>query len=188
MRYIRICVTLLGLLALSSCDVEEPTPNTLKRDNEPETKREKVEKTYLSQVGIREETGRNDGPQVEAYLETTGIGKGNPWCAAFVNWVLKRSEVSTPNSAWSPDWFKSNVILERSRGIVGNPRKGDVFGIYFQSMGRVAHVGFVHRWGEDWVETVEGNSNDNGSRDGDGVYRKKRLRSQIYVVSDWVKE
>src|ERR1044072_9000961 len=32
----------------------------------------------------REATGRNDGPRVEHYLSRVGLGKGYPWCAAFM--------------------------------------------------------------------------------------------------------
>lgn len=174
---------LLGLLALVSCDVE---PNETK---EPLTKRDQVEAIFLSQVGVKEKTGKNDGEQVEEYLAVTGLGKGNPWCAAFCAWCLTKAEVKNPKSAYSPDWFRSNLSYKStlpSNHSTSAPTKGDVFGIYFASMGRVAHVGFVQDWGDQWVQTVEGNSNDNGSRDGDGVYRKRRLKSQIYVVSSWV--
>ena len=54
------------------------------------------------------------------------------------------------------------------------PRSGDVFGLYFPDKKRIAHVGFVDQWLGDWLITVEGNTNDPGSREGDGVYRKRR--------------
>jgi hypothetical protein len=37
------------------------------------------------QLGIREATGNNDGPQVEAYLATVGLKKGELWCAVFLS-------------------------------------------------------------------------------------------------------
>lgn len=147
-----------------------------------------VEGFYLSQIGVREATGRNDGREVESYLATTELGKGYPWCAAFVNAGLGHCGVQGPKSAaWSPSWFPaSKVIYLRGRAEDRRPRMGDVFGIYFPNRKRIAHVGFVERWGDRKVTTVEGNTNGTGSRDGDGVYRKWRLRSQIYKVADWI--
>lgn len=60
-----------------------------------------------------------------------------------------------------------------------------MFGIWFQKLGRIAHVGFIHEWGCEWVVTVEGNTNDAGSREGDGVYMKRRINRQIYKVARW---
>lgn len=144
-----------------------------------EAQRDCMVDTYTSQLGVREATGRNDGLAVEKYLATTGLGKGFAWCAAFVNWVHHECGHSGPRAAaaWSPSWFPASHL-------VTDPRPGDVFGIYFASKGRIAHVGFIDRWG-DQVRTVEGNTNEAGSREGDGVYRKIRLRSQIYKVARW---
>ncbi|SKB64206.1 CHAP domain-containing protein [Daejeonella lutea] len=66
------------------------------------------------------------------------------------------------------------------------PGAGDVFGLYFPEKGRIAHVGFVDEWKDGWVITVEGNTNVLGSRDGDGVYRKRRLVRSIYKVARYV--
>lgn len=66
------------------------------------------------------------------------------------------------------------------------PQKGDVFGIYFNNVKRIAHAGFVDEWGDKYVITVEGNTNEAGSREGDGVYRKRRPISSIYQVARWL--
>lgn len=63
------------------------------------------------------------------------------------------------------------------------PSPGDVFGIWFPEKGRIAHVGFIDEWGEKYAVTVEGNTNEAGSRDGDGVYRKRRPISSLYKIS-----
>lgn len=147
-----------------------------------------ITKTYTAEIGVREATGRNDGERVETYLASVGFGKGHAWCAAFVSWTLQQCGVSNPKSAWSPSWFPNRkVIYHRGNQQLKEliPAAGDVFGIYFQKLKRIAHVGFVDRWGEKYVVTVEGNTNDAGSREGDGVYKKRRLKSQIYKVSRW---
>ncbi len=65
---------------------------------------------------------------------------------------------------------------------------GDVFGIYFANLKRIAHVGFVDEWGDKQIITVEGNTNEAGSGEGDGVYRKRRPISSIYQVANWIIE
>jgi len=49
----------------------------------------------------------------------------------------------------------------------------------------VAHVGFVDQWQSKYVITVEGNTNEAGSREGDGVYRKRRPIKSIYIVANY---
>jgi hypothetical protein len=68
----------------------------------------------------------------------------------------------------------------------------DVAGIYFPSKGRVAHVVLIEIWGENSVTTIEGNTSgsaESGSasdREGEGVYRKKRLKASLYKVRSWL--
>ena len=152
--------------------------------------RDCVQKTYQNEIGVRELTGNNDGSAVEKYLRSTGLGKGYAWCAAFVNWTLKQCGTKTCRSAaWSPSWFPKEKVIYTRGSIEIRPEKGDVFGLYFASKRRIAHVGFIDSWtdGSSFV-TVEGNTNQAGSREGDGVYRKFRLKSQVYQVSDWIGE
>lgn len=150
--------------------------------------RQCVVSSFQSQVGVRELSGRNDGFEVEKYLASTDLGKGYAWCAAFVNWNLEQCGSNSAGSAWSPDWLPaSTTIYKRGQFSYATPQPGDVFGIYFQSKKRIAHVGFIERWGNtSFAITVEGNTNDAGSRDGDGVYRKFRHKKQIYAVANWI--
>lgn len=61
------------------------------------------------------------------------------------------------------------------------------FGLYFSEKRRIAHVGFIEKWTKQTITTVEGNTNQAGSREGDGVYRKIRLTRQIYAVTRFIK-
>lgn len=143
-----------------------------------------VKGTYTTQLGVVEH-GNNTGPEIEQYIKATGFDQPIPWCAAFVSWVLNQCQVDNPASAWSPDWFPdSHTIYKQGRG--REPAPGDVFGIYFTSKNRIAHVGFIHSWGDRYAITVEGNTNGAGSREGHGVFRKRRLKRQIYKVSRWI--
>lgn len=155
---------------------------------QPGNTRAGVQHTYSSQIGILELTGNNDGKQVEAYLKYVGLSKGNPWCAAFVCWVLGQNNVPNPKSGYCPSLFaKEDQVWKRTSKTNSLPLPGDVFGIYFPEKKRIAHVGFVDSWTHKTVNTVEGNTNDAGSREGDGVYRKIRLTRQIYAVTRFIK-
>ncbi len=150
--------------------------------------RERVVDVARSLVGLREETGRNDGPLVEKILAFVGLEKGDPWCAAanFYCYQQAGEWIRVPRSGWSPDWVEG-AQWKQGRG--PHPQPGDTFGIYFESKGRVAHTGMIERWG-DAVTTLEGNTGATGSvgeadRNGDGYYRKRRLKRQIYAVRDW---
>ena len=127
-------------------------------------------------VGQRE-VGDNDGPFVKEILASVGLSPGSPWCAAFNYYVFEKAGFAgrVPRSAWSPDWVKG--------GRRGNPHPSDVFGIYFASKGRVAHTGLVESSDGVFVTTIEGNTNQAGSREGDGVYRKKRPSKTLIYKS-----
>jgi hypothetical protein len=149
-----------------------------------------IAETYTSQIGIHEATGKNDGSVVESYQKAAGIHKGDAWCAAFVTWCFEQCGIATAVTwpAWSPSWFTKNIVWKQAKG--STPQQADVFGIWFQRKKRIAHVGFIDNWNQSdkCVMTVEGNTNEAGSREGDGVYRKRRLKSQIYAVASYINE
>jgi len=139
------------------------------------------------EIGVREKTGKNDGVRVETYLHYVSLGKGNPWCASFVCWIYGQSGIANPRSGHCPDLFPSKkVIYKRTVKINNEPQQGDVWGLYFPEKRRVAHVGFIDQWQNKYVITVEGNTNEAGSRDGDGVYRKRRPIKSIYIVASYI--
>ena len=80
--------------------------------------------------------------------------------------------------------FPSRLITNNQQ--LTTPSHGDIFGLYFPEKKRIAHVGFIEEWNDPWVTTVEGNTNVLGSREGDGVYRKRRLVRSIYKVARYV--
>jgi hypothetical protein len=135
-------------------------------------------------IGWRE-VGRNSGPLVDKILASVGLeGTRAPWCAAWVVYIgdeaFGKKENPFPRSAWSPDFVKSPT-WNRGRG--KKPDRADAFGIYFQSIKRGAHTGIVEKVEGNWVVTIAGNTNDDGSRDGDGVYRKRRPLGTILARS-----
>ena len=155
--------------------------------------RDGIVKTYQSKIGVRELTGRNDGTEVEKYLSYVWLKRGQPWCAAFVSWTFGQNGINQARSGGCVQLLEQGTAIYKpsspavsGRGY-GAPQAGDVFFIYFAEKKRVAHTGFVHQWGEIYVTTVEGNTNEAGSREGDGVYRKRRLKRQIYAAATYIK-
>lgn len=149
-------------------------------ENKISEQRIKLLNTALTQVGIRERTGNNDGDAVSLYLKYVNLQQGSPWCAAFVSWVYGQQGLSSPKTAWSPSLFP----LARQ---ALNPQGGDVFGIYLSKLDRIAHCGLVEKRVGNWLATIEGNTNLTGSREGDGVYRKIRHVKSIKVYADWLR-
>src|SRR5690625_7730160 len=78
--------------------------------------RERVQTVYAAQVGIREATGNNDGLEVEAYLATTNLGPGYPWCAAFVSWVFAEEGYDQPRTPWTPSLFPNKRTIWPDKG------------------------------------------------------------------------
>lgn len=145
---------------------------------------------YESQIGVKELTGRNDGVQVQSYLKSTGLKGNYAWCAAFVNWCLRQCGVKTINDARAGKWFRlDKTIYERGKTNMSTPQPGDLCGFIWTGK-QIQHIGFVHKWGENAIVTVEGNTTGEGngisSREGDGVWRKRRLKRSVYIVADWI--
>lgn len=185
-----------------------PTTN----NQRPACYRVTTKKIYDSQIGIRER-GNNTGLEVDKYLNYVNLKKGQPWCAAFVCWVYGQAGVENPRSGWSPALFKRNKVIwdrvesvklkveSREKHKDGNslesmsvhpttntqhPTTGDIFGLFFPEKKRIAHTGFIDQWDGTWLITVEGNTNVSGGREGDGVYRKRRLVKSVYQVARYI--
>ena len=149
-----------------------------------------LKSSYESQIGVREATGNNDGFDVEKYLASSELGKGYSWCAAFINWNYQQCNLPAPKkSAWVPSWFpKSKLIYVRGEFSLMNPQSGDLIGIWFNSKKRLAHIGIYDHEDDTYYYTVEGNTNEAGSREGDGVYRKRRIKRQVHSISSWIND
>lgn len=141
---------------------------------------------------VREE-GDNRGEMVEAFQREAEINPGAPWCAAFVNWCAKQA--ASVKGVHSPledvpleGYVQSYVEYGRDQGwIVEEPEAiGDLFCLWYPWLndgeGRYGHIGFVYEVGSPTFRTIEGNTNKDGSREGDGVYVRSRSRQARKLV------
>lgn len=145
-------------------------------------------KVYTSQVGLREATGRNDGVSVEKYLKTVGLGKGYPWCAAFVKWCLQEAgyvQAKVINGMALSCHRPGHLVY--SKGVkIRAPIPGDVGTLYYPSLKRIGHTFFFdEEINEKVYKSVEGNTNGAGSREGNGVYVKYRSYKATHSISRW---
>jgi hypothetical protein len=157
-------------------------PKPVRRQYDPfAAKRLSLIRRAQNELCVREKTGKNDGPRVEAYLKSVGLHAGDPYCAAFISYLFLMEGYQAPKSGWCPDLFPASRL----------PRStlpGNVIGIYFIDKKRIAHVGLIEKVEEEWCISIEGNTNIAGSREGDGVYRKRRHFKTIYKMADWLSE
>lgn len=126
-----------------------------------------------SQLGCKEEPkGSNWGKDVQKYLGSVGITFPAAWCMAFVYWcteqAAKELKVKNPLVKTGGVMMQWNKIPASMK--VKDPKPGDIFIMDFGA-GK-GHTGFVSAVKGSRIETVEGNSNDEGSREGFEVCRK----------------
>lgn len=130
-----------------------------------------------SDVGKEEQPrGTNWGPYVQSLLAKVGINFPASWCMAFV--YSKFDEACTAIGTINP-LFKTGGVLAMwnkcPQARVPTPVAGDVLIMDFGN--GAGHTGFVEHVDENTVYTIEGNSNNNGSREGFAVVRRARART-----------
>jgi hypothetical protein len=137
----------------------------------------------VTQIGVEEiPRGSNSGPQVSAYEKSVGLAPGNPWCMAFVYWCVNQAaaalNIVNPliKTGGVHDQLNRSVlrVLPKTSSAV---KPGDIFIMEFSPT--TGHTGFVEAVVMGMVHTIEGNSNDDGSREGYEVLRRSRPISSI---------
>lgn len=149
--------------------------------------------------GVREETP-NDSPAIRQYLQEANIAEPAPWCAAFVNWCAKQAAVKKGvESPLEAVELEAYVPSYRQHGEAqgwvvpaSEVAPGDLFLLYHRTKGRYAHIGFVHRppsgsTGRTY-KTVEGNTNEEGLREGVAVMARQRTVSTETLFMAWGRE
>ena len=135
--------------------------------------------------GIEEVGGANRGRAVERMLGRVGARAGDPWCAAYVSDVGK----TMLEGEWSlPMTASCDVLLIHARAnniLFDTPSPGAVF-LVMKNANDAIHTGFVLDVKGATIETMEGNTNTDGGREGNGVWRRTRsLNSGAYKFIHW---
>ena len=131
---------------------------------------------------VREATNHNDGPWVEAIQHVTGNTRGDPWCASFVTFVLDIAYTGTNPLRRTASCDLLLADAKAKGWLTEKPEPGDVF-LVMRAPDDAVHTGFVRAVGRSSVATVEGNSNDDGSREGWGVVKRpaRRLAGLAFI-------
>jgi hypothetical protein len=139
------------------------------------------------EIGVLEEPrGSNRGPRVDEYLRVAGLNPADgsfPWCAAFVFWCSEQAVgamgrenpvIRTPGVL--THWQKAGqagirrIVSADATADPASVRPGMIFIMDFG--GGAGHTGLVESVDGGRLVTIEGNTNDDGSRDGVGVFRR----------------
>lgn len=132
----------------------------------------------------------NRGPEVEAYLASVGLGKGNPWCCAFLYWCFEQAAkkrgranpmVKTGGclAHWNGAAAKGakRISAPAAKNDPSLLRPGMMFIMDFG--GGKGHTGMIVAVRGGMVHTVEGNTDASRTREGGGVYLLTRKLSEI---------
>jgi hypothetical protein len=134
-----------------------------------------------SQVNIHETFSNGHWDNGQKYSdEVPGLewSQHQAWCATFVSWVFQTAGANTDQypvtaSVWDAmNWWKARGRWSEYPAIGAQV----IYGINGN-----AHTGVVVSYDDTYIYAVEGNTNNNGSVEGDGVYYKTRIRRDVFV-------
>jgi len=142
-------------------------------------------KRYL---GVQEKPkNSNRGTQIDYWIAECGLDPvgAHPWCAAFVGqvgrqavgraWPVPRTASVAAIAAWAAT----------SKWLTTVPQRGDLFLLWSPELKRFAHVGIVTAFNGTGYDTIEGNTNPGGGRDGFGVFARYRTRHSADRFVRW---
>lgn len=132
------------------------------------------------------EFNQNEGTWVRAYMDGYE-GRQWPWCMGFVQTVVDQATTTVGESLkdYMPHTYSCDVVGEhglRTNRLLRNKEigkaeetiaPGDIF-LNVKSPHDWSHTGIITEVSGDWITTIEGNTNDEGSREGYEVCERKR--------------
>ncbi len=131
----------------------------------------------------REVGGQNKGPWVRLYMNGNQ-GSDWPWCAGFACFILKQAcrTLDTPSPIRASFSCDSLASSAKQRGVFLGEREAEdrsliTPGSFFLSRRTPTdwvHTGLVLHAERDYFRSIEGNTNDEGHREGYEVCRRTR--------------
>lgn len=130
----------------------------------------------------------NRSPEIDSMNIAVNVPLGSPWCGSFVSWVFNNNGYLYPHTAWSPNFaLKQDCIWQSKRVNTVKLEPGDVATFYYSNLGRVGHVEIIYDYDDKYIYTISGNTDGAGSREGSGVFKKKRSLDKVYRVTRYIK-
>jgi lysozyme family protein len=149
-----------------------------------------VLRVAAGEVGVMEvPLGSNRGPRVDEFLNSVGPGLlGQPWCMAFIYFCFvqaaQRLGVANPaprtagvQQSWRMAQSITGIKIVPHEKAMNDPSlvtPGMVF--YIDTGGGHGHAGFVDDVIGGTLVTTEGNTNENGSSNGIGVFHRTQRK------------
>lgn len=148
-----------------------------------------------TQIGVKEQ-GNNRGKIVSQYIKTGGGSDGQSWCMYFVYWCFneaskffnKKNPLMKTGSCsqqlrYAKSLYSGMKVIEAKRIFFHEKIKTGAIAIFKKGtassndIGKLwlGHTGIVEKQiDKQTFQLIEGNTNNAGSRNGDGVYPKIR--------------
>ena len=152
-------------------------------------------KLHLTQ-NPKEVGGKNGGPWVRLYMDGND-GALYAWCAGFVTFILRQAaetlQISTPiKGSWSCDSlahqgmnsgiFIKELDLKKGRKAFKELSKPSIF-LVRKTSTDWTHTGFAMAFDDVSFATIEGNTNDEGHREGFEVCARERgYKDKDFIV------
>jgi hypothetical protein len=122
----------------------------------------------------KEVGGQNKGPWVRVYMQGND---GSPWawCNGFVSFIIYQAYASSHIEPVMPYFFGVDQMVASAKQLgafmerieIDKIKPGDIFVNRHRSNANDwVHTGFITKVWDDAFTTIEGNTNDEGSREG----------------------
>ena len=147
----------------------------------------------LSYEGVHETEGHDRGPEIDMFLRSQGLPPGNAWCASFVSFCIMHAAKSLgikPRFVYGGSVYK---LWTRNPSLqLKAPEENCVFLLdHGLSKGgqRIGHTGFVITPTDEYdlMTTMEGNTDESGSRSGGHAMRRTRNVSEFAKGYGWLR-
>ena len=142
--------------------------------------------------GIKE-VGNNQGfnnKQYEQMMLNVGWWRGAAWCAFALKLIYKLAGIPSTVTGWSPTAYNKRHVIYTDGKLREPIRPGDAGTLSYNKFRNtkrykaIGHAFLVKKAiGNSAVLTGEGNTNGDGSREGNGFYEKIRpLNANIHIT------
>lgn len=146
-------------------------------------------------VGVREIGGNNKNftnKELKQMLVDAGWKPGLAWCSFMVKGLLDHCDIPNNVTGWSPSSYNKKDVIYTNGKFKQQYKEDDVL-IMSLSYNKfknvksrykgIGHTGVVKAVREKNVIIYEGNTSDDGGRDGDGFYKKVRpLSKNLHIT------
>ncbi|MEE9442194.1 MAG: peptidoglycan-binding domain-containing protein [candidate division Zixibacteria bacterium] len=135
--------------------------------------------------------GQNRGPWVRLFMKGNE-GRQWSWCAGFVSFILMQTFATLSNELildytfscdeLAHDAMEKNIFIEESQLREMTIKPGMIF-LKRRKKSDWVHAGIVTSSDGNYINSIEGNTNEMGRYNGDRVMRKRRVLRNINLIN-----